>query len=534
MSKQLYAHTERLSRFIIRRDRIRIPIWLFSLTIASVATALALANLYPNQEERQAIAKTMINPATTAIVGPGYGLDHYTLGAMMAHQMLGITAFVVGIMSILLVVRHTRADEEHGRIEIIRSLPTGRLSHLTATILVVCGVNVLLAFMHGFGLYLLNIESMDLEGSLLYGAALGATGLFFTAIGAFFAQLSDSSRGTIGLSFAVLGLAYLIRAVGDVSNQTLSWFSPFGWVQGTEVYVNNYWWPIFLTVGIAFVFIILALYLNVRRDLESGFLPSKPGRKHASSFLLSPLGLNLRLQRTGLLAWSIGLFVFGATYGSVLGDTESFFEEVEIMQELLRPKEGVSLTEQFLTLLMTIISMVCTIPALMAMFKLKGEEKNNRTEHVLARAVSRTHLMSSYFIISLVSGFVMLSIAALGMGIAATTAMDNGIALSMFMKAAWVYLPAICVMIGIAVFLIGVAPKLTGLTWLYLVYSYVVVYLGGLFQFPDWMAKLSPYGHIPKWPIEDMAFTPVAMLTMIALVLIGSGYIGYNKRDIAG
>src|SRR5690625_2936230 len=110
---------------------------------------------------------------------------------MMAHQMLLFTGLAVAIMSILLVARHTRADEEDGRIEMIRSLPTGRLANLNATVLVVSGVNVLLALMVGFGLYALGIESMDLHGSLLYGAALGATGIFFTAVTALFAQLSE-------------------------------------------------------------------------------------------------------------------------------------------------------------------------------------------------------------------------------------------------------------------------------------------------------------------------------------------------------
>ena len=139
-------------------------------------------------------------------------------------------------------------------------------------------------------------------------------------------KLSESSRGTIGLSFAVLGVAYLIRAIGDAGNETLSWFSPLGWVLGAEVYVNNYWWPILLTLGMAFALVILALYLNAIRDLESGFLPSKPGRKYASLFLQSPLGLTLRLQRTGLIAWAIGMYILGASYGSVLGDMESFFQ----------------------------------------------------------------------------------------------------------------------------------------------------------------------------------------------------------------
>ena len=176
---------------------------------------------------------------------------------------------------------------------------------------------------------------MDLDGSLLYGAALGATGIFFTAVTAIFAQLSENSRGTIGLSFAVLGISYLIRAIGDVSNETLSWFSPLGWVLGAEVYVNNYWWPILLTLGVSIILVILAFYLNAIRDLESGFLPSKPGRKHASRFLQSPLGLVLRLQRTGMIAWAIGLFILGASYGSVLGDLESFIKDNEMLADLL-------------------------------------------------------------------------------------------------------------------------------------------------------------------------------------------------------
>src|SRR5690625_4845814 len=117
MNKQLYHHTGALSRFILRRDRIRIPIWLISLTLLTLTVAMAFTDLYATDQDRQAIAETMRNPAMSAMVGQGYGLDNYTTGAMMAHQMLLFTALAVAIMSILLVTRHTRADEEDGRIE---------------------------------------------------------------------------------------------------------------------------------------------------------------------------------------------------------------------------------------------------------------------------------------------------------------------------------------------------------------------------------------------------------------------------------
>lgn len=532
MWKQLYNQMGILSRFIIRRDRIRLPIWLLSITLITIVTANAFTGLYGSELERLAVAETMRNPAMTAMVGQGYGLDNYTAGAMMSHQMLLFTAIAVAIMSILLVTRHTRADEEEGRIELIRSFPVGRLSNLSATVIVLFSANVLLALLVGFGLFALGIESIDLQGSLLYGAALGATGIFFTAVTALFAQASGNSRGTIGLSFTVLMVAYLIRAIGDVSNEAFSWISPLGWILGTEVYVNNYWWPIFLTVGAAFVLVGMALYLNVIRDLDAGLIPAKPGRKHASRFLKSPIGLPFRLQRTAIIAWAVGMLLLGLSYGSVLGDLETFLESSEMIKEMLQSVEGFTLTEQYITMLMSVIAMICTVPALMLMLKLKGEEKKIHIEHIISRAISRTNVMGSYLFLSVFFGFVMLFVAVIGLWSAASGVMDDPISFVMTFQAAMVYLPAMWIMIGVAVLLIGLFPALTSFTWLYLGYSFFVVYLGAMLQFPEWMSKLSPFGHTPKLPVEDFDLLKVFTLTGIAVVLMVSGFIGYNKRDV--
>lgn len=532
MAKSMYKNTGRLSRFNLRRDRIRIPVWLLSLAVLTFVVALAFTDLYETAEDRQGIAETMKNPAMEAMVGKGYGLDNYTYGAIMANQMLLFTAIAVAIMSILFVVRHTREDEEGGRIELIRSLPTGRLANLNATVIVVCGVNVLFALIVGLGLYALGIESMDLEGSLLYGAALGVTGVFFAMVAAVFAQALENSRGAVGLSFAVLGVSYLIRAAGDVGDGVLSWFSPLGWVLGTEVYVNNYWCPIVLTIAAAAVLTVLAFYLNAIRDLGSGFIPAKPGRKHASALLRGPIGLSFRIQRTGLIAWAIGIYVIGASYGSIFGDLESFLEEVEMMQELINPVESASLTDQFIPMLMSIMAMISTVPVLMSVLKLVGEERKERTEHLLSRAVSRTRLLAGSFVIAIVTSFAMLSLAGTGLWSAGTVVVEDELGFGKIYGAAMVYLPAMWVMIGVAVLLIGFAPRFTGLVWAYLCYSFIVVYLGNLLKFPSWMANLSPYGHIPQLPVDNMDYMKVSVLTIIAVVLTIAGFIGYRKRDM--
>lgn len=111
MFRQLFMNTGALSCLIVRRDRIRIPLWLLSLTAITILVAQTFTEMYSTAEERQAMAETMLNPAMTAMVGPAYGIDNYTIGAMFAHEMLLFTAITFGLMSILLVVRHTRADE---------------------------------------------------------------------------------------------------------------------------------------------------------------------------------------------------------------------------------------------------------------------------------------------------------------------------------------------------------------------------------------------------------------------------------------
>ena len=522
-----------LTRFLIRRDRLRIPYWLIGISFFTWMVPISFADLYSTQRDRDVMAETMHNPAMTAMVGPG-DLTNYTIGAMTAHQMLLLTAIVVGLMSILLVGRHTRTDEEQGRIEMIRTLPVGRLSTINATLLELVLINGILAFVIGFGLYALGIGSMGLEGSLLYGTTLGATGIFFATVTAVFAQLFESSRGVIGYSFAVLLVSYFVRAVGDIGNETLSAFSPLGWVTQTKIYTSNQWWPVQLLLGVSIILFLLANYLHAIRDLESGFIPAQSGRKHASFLLQSPIGLAFRLQRTGTISWAIGLFVIGASYGSVMGDLESFFAGNETLEQMLIGEEGYTLTDQFIPMLLMVMGILATVPPIMAINKLSGEEKMNRMEHLISRVVSRTRLMGSYLCISIVNGFIMISLATIGFWSTATTVMEEGLEFGTIYGAALAYYPAMLVMIGVAVLLIGFLPKLTSLIWLYVVYSFVVLYLGGLFQLPDWTLKFSPFGYVPQLPIEDMDWTAIIILCIIAVFIIAVGFIGYNKRDIDG
>jgi ABC-2 type transport system permease protein len=535
MHSHLFKGTGRLIKLIFRQERLKIFIWLAGLIVVTLAVAAAYPNVYIDQESRLAYALTMNNPAMTAMLGPGYALEDYIkVGPILGTDMLLFTAIAVAIMNILFVGRGTRADEEDGRLELVRSLPVGRLSYLSAAMIAAIITNMLLAVLLGFGLYALKIEGIDLASSFLYGANLGAIGLVFAAFTALFAQLAETSRGATMFSFTALGVAYLVRAVGDVGNETLSFFSPLGWAVRTQVFVGDHWWPVFLSLALTVVIVVVSFYLNSIRDLGSGFISAGKGKEHASPFLQTAFGLNLRLQFTNIAAWAIGIFVISAACGAVLGDLEAYFSDMDFLQAYLANDTGQTMTEQFIALMVVIMSMVSAVPAVVTMLKLKGEEDKNRTEHFYGRAVSRTKVMGSYFLLAILVSIVMQLLVALGLWSVGASVMEDALAFGTTFSSALVYLPAIWIMIGLAVLFVGAAPKAAGLVWFYVVFCFIIVYLGGVFDFPVWVNNIYSFEHVPQIPADDIDYMPLIVMTIISIVLTIIGFIGYNKRDIQG
>ena len=515
---ELFKRSFQLFKLTIRRDRIRASIWIFALEFFTLIITGSFQNLYPDQQDRDAMAVTMENPAMVAMVGEG-DLDNYTIGAMSAHQMVLITAVFVGIMSILLFVRHTRTDEEEGRVELIRALPVGRLATLHATTMYVVFVNVVLAVLVAIGLMVQPIESLGIEGALLYGATLGGTGICFTAVTALFTQLSDSSRGATGWSIGLLLFFYVLRAIGDIGSEALSLFSPLGWTTKTMIFTENHWWPIFLMLAFSFVVLLLAYRLNAKRDLEAGLFPSKPGKARASNNLLSPFGLAFRLQRTAFISWAVGMLLLGISYGSVLGDLDSFFQGNEMVEKILVQEEGYSIAEQFISIIMTVMGMIATIPALISMNKLYGEEKKSRLELLYAKPVSRKTMMGSYLLVAVINAFVSVILAGIGLWAAGSTVMDDPVSFGTMIGASLAYIPAMFVMIGLSALLIGLKPNVVSLTWVYLVYSFIIVYMGNLFQLDEWFSNVTPFGHVSQLPVDEFEVVPFFGLIGVPLFL---------------
>jgi ABC-2 type transport system permease protein len=524
--------TRTLLRLVARRERVRIPVWIAAITVVQVAGAAAYPGLYPEAADRQAQAIIFdTSPAMKAMAGPGHGIDNYTFGAMMTNEYLGFMVIFAALMSVFMVVRHTRAEEEEGRAELVRANVTGSAASLSAALTGAVVANVLLGLLVAVGMASLGIETIDWPGSLLYGAAYSAVGVVFAATAAVTTQITQYARAASGLAGALIGVAYLVRAMGDVMDNGLSWLSPIGWAQATAAYVDNRWWPIGLSLLAAVALSALAFWLSERRDLGAGLRPERRGPAAAGSALGTPLGLAWRLQRPSVLSWAFGMFVVGISYGSAVDIIEDYADN-EMIAQLVEAMGGATLTQAYVSMIIGLVAIVVAIFAVTSALRPRREETSGRAEGVLSTGISRTRWYASHLVVSLVGSLVILVVAGLGLGLAALAVTGDGALIGESIPALLAYAPAIWVTVGVAVLAVGWLPRASLVGWLLTAYAFFILYLGGLLRLPQWMLDLSPFTHVPAMPAAAFEGMPLAWLTVLAAALVGLGLVGFQRRDL--
>lgn len=526
--KNNFAKLGTYLHFICRRERIMTTIWIISIVGFAGLVAAIYPSLLPTQAETMQMAASMSNPAMVAMMGPIYGMESLTQASVMTQECLIWLMITAAIMNIFLVNRHSRGDEELGRLEMFRALPVGRLTGGFATILFAFLIDVSISLLIGFSLIALNIEGTTVVGALVYGFSIGMVGFVFASLTLLLAQILSTAQGVSGMSFALLGLFYILRAVGDIEGNILSFISPIGLGMKVEAFYSNLILPIVLLIIEGLVILTIALIISAIRDHGTGLVPASKGRAKASRFLCNPFGFAFRLSRSTILGWGLGLFLLGISYGSICPSINDFVDNNEMMQKVLRARGSNVLLDSYVSMIFSMMSMLASVPVVLSAMKIYSEEKRGRLDQVLSRAVPRLKLYCSYIIIAIIESVIMQFLLASGMVLASSGKLDFFVVL----KASLNYLPALWVMIGLTVFLVGVLPNLTSLIWLVFGYSFVVVYIGSIIDFPEWMAKVTPFGNLPLLPVEDFALTPLIILTLVAAVLTVVGMWRYKRRDI--
>ncbi|MEZ0094680.1 ABC transporter permease [Streptacidiphilus sp. EB129] len=517
----------------LRRDKVMLPCWLYAAVGSVAVTGISFGKLYPTALSREVFAATINQSASLrAVYGPIFGTG---IGGLTAWRMAAFGGVIVALMSSLLVVRHSRAEEETGRLELIGAGAVGRGAPLTAAVGTAVLGNLLVALLIPVAMI---ATGQDAAGSVAFGLAVACSGLVFTGIAAVVAQITETERAANGACGALLGLAFLLRAAGDAAGPGgpgwLSRLSPLGWTEQVRPYGGDRWWVVVLALVVAAALIAAAFALVSRRDLGAGLLPQRPGPATGAARLRSASALAWRLQRGSLYGWSAGALISGAVFGSLAKGVLSLFGGNAQIQQIIQRMGGQqSIVDAYLATMVNLLGMVAAVYAVQAALRLRGEEADGRAEPLLATAVSRLRWACSHLAYPLAGSAVLLIAGGAGTGVAAGVLLgDVGGRTASLVGAAAAQLPAVwCIAAG-AVLVIGLLPRRTSAAWGILSVLLLISYLGPALKAGQWVLDLSPFTHIPRLPGAQFAAAPLLWLTGLAAVLAATGLAALCRRDL--
>ncbi|MEU6094524.1 ABC transporter permease [Streptomyces sp. NPDC047079] len=518
------AATGTLLGFALRRDRLMIPAWVAVDALMVLSMPGTLKGLYGTAAQRADLADQMAaNSSLRAMVGPVFG---QSLGALTAWRIGVYGGLLAAIMSVLVVVRHTRDEEESGRQELISSAMVGRRAPLTAALLTAVVANAVLALAITAGL-----AGQGPAGAVALGLGIGGTGMLFATMAAIVAQLTESARLARGLTAGALGAAFVLRAAGDAAtsdgSSVLTWLSPLGWLEHLRPYARERWWVLALFAAAVLVQCGVAYALAGRRDIGMAFLSVRPGP--ATGRLGSAGALAWRLQRGSVLGWSLGFFLAGVVYGGMTDGAAKLVGDNDKAREIFSRMGGQSgLTDAFLAAMVGLMGLVAALYIVASVLRLSGEESSGRAEPVLANAVGRLRWATGHLVIAFGGAALIMLLAGLGF------AAGYGKEVGPILGACLVHIPAVWVIGGLAVLLYGALPRGAAAAWGVAGAALLIGWVGPAMDLPQAVLDLSPFGHLPKLPGGEMAWGPVLALGGIAVVLVAGGLVGLRRRDVAG
>ena len=522
--------TWQLVRLALRRDRVMLPAWIAIFAISAASSASTAAGLYPSLPSRIEAAQASNNtPALVALYGLVY--DPSSIGALAVLKLTGLGAALVGILAITVVVRHTRAEEETGRLELLGATVLGRYAGLTAALLLAVAGNAVIGVSTALGM---TGAGMPVAGSVAFGAGWAGVGLAFGTVAAATAQLATGARAASGFAMATLGAAYLLRAAGDASSaHWLSWLSPVGWAQQLHPYAHERWWVAALFPAFVLVTATAAYALAGRRDLGAGLLPDRPGPAHASRALSGPYGLAWRLQRASFLGWAASFAVLGGVLGGVVSSADRLLDSEQAREAINRLGGGQpDLINAFLAADLSIAGVVAAAFGVQATLRLRAEETGQRAEPVLATATGRLRWTASHLVVALAGTAALMMVAGVAAGLSLAAAQHDLSRFGGVLAAAAVQLPAAWVLVGVALLAFGLVPRASVAGWVALVIVMVVGEFGTLLGLSQWVLDISPYAHLPRLPGGAVSVPPLALLLAIAAALLAAGLTAFRRRDL--
>lgn len=537
-----------LLRLRIRRDRVQLSIWIAVFFGLAAFVVFAVDSSFGTTAEREALVRIAVGTPTILIFrGKPQGAD---ADAVVFFLLFAFLATLVAFMSTFLAVRHSRAEEESGRAELIAATPAGRLMPLLATALHGTGAALVAGLAVTLGLLAAGLDS---SGSTTTGAAVAGSGIAFLGVGLLASQVMRTSRGANGLGAALIGLAYTLRAFGDaggtpsadglsISSAWPSWLSPIGWGQQTEAFTANRPTPIVLNLALAAVLFAVVVLLQSRRDLGTSLIGERPGPEHAPKTLAGSLSLAWRLQRGPMVGWALTGLVFGILAGTLGETVVTLVESSSQFGDALARMGGgrASIIDLYTDTIFGLVGVIAATAATQAMIRLRQEEANGSAELLLALPLRRGRWIFDYLLVGTVAIVLVLLVAAGGAaaGLVRSSELagtaDTADRVASAVASGVAQAPAALLILAIAALLFAFVPRLSaGLSWGVLLAAAFIGEFGQIFGLPDWLLNLSPFTYTPTIGAADVDWSGAWWMLGLAVAGAMLAGVGIRHRDLA-
>lgn len=514
-----------LLRLVLRRDRLVMPLWVLGLGLLPYTYVTGFDTLFTSVQERVDYARVSAgNAGFVALYGP---LQGTSIGELTVWRG-GFLPVMVGLAALLTVVRHTRADEETGRLELIRATVVGRFAPLAAALI---ATTAACAVVGAVAVATLIAAGLPAGGSVALGVVLMVSGWVFAGVGAVAAQLSVSARTARSIAVLVLGVAYVLRLGGDLSAlgggrvEWLAWLSPIGWAHRVFPFGAENWGPALLAVALTMVAVAVSASLLTHRDVGGGLLAGRLGPATAAASLRSPFALAWRLHRGLLLGWTGGFAALGLIFGLGGDSAVQIAEDSARVGEIFGRLGGTdAIADAYFGTVAQLCGVIVACYAVQAALRMRDEEQSGHAEAVLSTDVSRWAWAAGHLFFALAGPAAALLAEGLAAGLVHG---DAGAVLGPAVS----QLPAVWVLAGVAMLLIGVLPRHAALAWAAVTACLALMLAGPLLELDQWVLDLSPFTHVPHLP-ADFTAVPLVMLTLVAAALGGAGLLALRRRDV--
>lgn len=514
----------RLIRLILRRDRVWLPVWLVLTFGTVISRASSRASTYPDaqsiRDRYQAVMHDV--PMFKLFQGPAYGMDRNSL---FAQETIAAATLIAALGAVIFVVRHTRAEEQAGRTELVGSTAVGRHAQLGAALAVVLASGVFLGLLSTVGMVSVGMPG---AGSFAFGLVVMGAVWVTAGMAAVAAQLTATPRaamiGTFGLFYGM----HFVRGAADLgggSVRWLGWLVPNGWLLRSRPFADERWWVFLLVALLVGALLWTAGRLAARRDLGAGVMAVRPGPVRAAPGLRSTGALTWRLHRGMAIAWLLATIGISLPTGFLGAEAMEQYAGGEQMREWANAMNADHLGEVLFAYIAFTMCFPITIYALMTLLRLNGEETEGHAEMLLSTPASRIRWAVGHLLIALVVPTALLVVVGLCFGLGSDDVAD-------MMTTTTSLIPAVWVMVGIAMAAYGLLGRRGVIVGWGALVAALTVEFGQHVGWPEWVFKaFSPFAHVLPFLGPPSALT-LATLTLIAAVLIAVGLAGVRRRDL--